>query len=751
MELMVEKLFDIMIESTNKMFVSYAIYTLILFILYSVFIKNNIQWKEYLKIPRWTISLLVMIILPIIAIALIWRLPLYIQGQQLGIIGFTIVIELLIFIYLKKRPSKEKRKLDKLCNKEKDPIKKYQKLLEIQEVKLTPPEKKLLNQQIYFALYELGYLKQAEVIMKKVEEKNGSRYLMFESIVAENRGNLEKARKLLEEACYKCQADKENHYLQIQLWNNMGRIYRIEGNFREALTYYKQAAEGLIFSKEKGVAQEVYTNYIFTLSMLKTPWEEIEDIIQKYEGHLDMVKIEDYIQIMNIRIEAAKQAGKEKTWKKEILQGFQKVMKRELPWEQRLVFEATSLRLAHTSGVNFIEPLEAIKKDIQMFAKLEMPTRYLMIKEIHILFQPHSGVPLSVQELYTEVREFANKYMCKQASKDINEYLNGLPLEAILARGKMQTELAFIQKHQTEDWFEMSKDILLSVRNMYETNGQMLEALRTDINLADQHFMIEILDDELMPKYRKSLEEIIDYADKYLSILKSHPALADMFGQMAWMYLRLHKYEKSVQYMDRYNACSLSEEHFVTWFKSQIGAVRFIKEVLRIKNCLEELKQDSKQLQNLSKEAREWIKRYPNKDSSLEVTLLWGGLLGFERIYAKRKTWVSRQNDELFAKEYYWLCINEVIDEENKMCNTIYELDMTYDSLLESEESRMLFIPQKHPFETGKSMILRREQEESGMRMPYVEGVYYSFPHVDKNGKRTVLDEICKCVESMSS
>ena len=59
-------------------------------------------------------------------------------------------------------------------------------------------------------------------------------------------------------------------------------------------------------------------------------------------------------------------------------------MKKELPWEQRLVFEATSLRLAHTSGVNFIAPLDAIKKDIQMFANLEMPTRYLMIKEIQI-------------------------------------------------------------------------------------------------------------------------------------------------------------------------------------------------------------------------------------------------------------------------------------------------------------------------------------------------------------------------------
>lgn len=751
MNLMIEKLFDIMIETEKAIFISYGTYAVILYVLYLIFIKDKVQWVEYLKIPRWALSIFITVMIPIIAITCFLKLPQYVQGQQLGIIGFTIVIELLIFIYLKKCPSKEKQKLDKLCNEEGNPIKKYQKLLEFEEFKLTPAEKKMLNQQIYFTLYELGYLKQAEAIMKKVEEENSSRYLMFESIVAENRGELNVAHKLMEAALLKCQADKGEHYLQIQLWNNMGRIYRIEGNYREALTYYKQALDRLIFPKEKGIAKEIYINYIFALSMLKTPWEEIEKVIKEYENHLDIAKPENYIQIMNIRIEAAKQAGKEEIWKKEILQGFHEVIKKGLSWEQRLVFEATSLRLAHTSGVNFIAPLEAIKKDIQMFTKLEMPTRYYMIKEIHILFQPHSRVPLSVQELYTEVREFANKYMCKQASKDISEYLNGLPLEAILARGKMQTELAFIQKHQTEDWFEMSKDILLSVRNMYETNGQMLEALRTDINLADQHFMIEILDDELMPKYRKSLEEIIDYADKYLSILKSHPALADMFGQMAWMYLRLHKYEKSVQYMDRYNACSLSEEHFVTWFKSQIGAVRFIKEVLRIKNCLEELKQDSKQLQNLSKEAREWIKRYPNKDSSLEVTLLWGGLLGFERIYAKRKTWVSRQNDQLFAKEYYWLCINEVIDEENKMCNTIYELDMTYDSLLESEESRMLFIPQKHPFETGKSMILRREQEESGMRMPYVEGVYYSFPHVDKNGKRTVLDEICKCVESMSS
>lgn len=750
MELMIEKLFDILLETKDAMFISYGSYVAILFFLYTAFVKDKIQWKEYLKIPRWAISILIMIILPIIAIVLFFKLPIYIQGQQVGTIISTITVEILILIYLKKCPSKEKQKLDKLRNEEGNPIKKYQKLLEIKESKLTPAEKKALNQQIYFTLYELGYLKQAETIMKKVEEENGSRYLMFESIVAENRGNLEEAHKLMEEACHKCQADKDEHYLQIQLWNNMGRIYRIEGNFREALTYYKQAVDGLIFPKEKGIAKEIYINYIFTLSMLKTPWEEIEKIIREYESHLDMTKTDNYIQIMNIRTEAAKQAGKEEIWKKEILQGFHKVMKKELPWEQRLVFEATSLRLAHTSGVNFIAPLDAIKKDIQMFANLEMPTRYLMIKEIQILFQPHSGVPVSVQELYPKVREFVDNYMREQASKDINEYLNGFPVEAVLARGKMQTELAFVQKYIKEDWFETSKDILLSVRNVYETNGLMLEAVRTDINLADQHFMIDILDDELMPKYRKSLEEIIDYADKHLSMIKSHPVLADMFGQMAWMYLRLHQYEKSVWYMERYNACCLSEEHFVTWFKSQIGAVRFIKEVLRIKNYLEEMKKSPDHLQNISKEARQWLMKYPSEIDSLEIALLWGGLLGYERIYVKRKTWVSRQNNEIYTREHYWLCINEVVDEDKKLCNTIYELDMAYDKWQESDESKMLFIPQMHPFETEKSLTLRRGLEETRMRMPGVEGLYYSFPHVEKNGKRTVLDEICRYVEAMS-
>ena len=80
--------------------------------------------------------------------------------------------------------------------------------------------------------------------------------------------------------------------------------------------------------------------------------------------------------------------------------------------------------------------------------------------------------------------------------------------------------------------------------------------------------------------------------------------------------------------------------------------------------------------------------------------------------------------------------INEVVDEDKKLCNTIYELDMAYDNLQESDESRKLFIPQMHPLETEKSLTLRRDLEETRMRMAYIEGFYYSFPHVDKERKR---------------
>lgn len=243
---------------------------------------------------------------------------------------------------------------------------------------------------------------------------------------------------------------------------------------------------------------------------------------------------------MNMRIAAAKQCGKEEIWKERILNGFDEIMTLRLPEEQRLVFEATSLRLAHTSGVNFIAPLDAVRKDLGKFLNLKMPERYLMMKEIHILFRPESGIPVQILELYQEVGKAAAAYIGGKAKDDITEYLDTLPAEAISERCAMMTELAGIMRYQPGYSLEKSKEILLSARDIYETNGLLLAAARVSAALADEHFALENLDDELMPGYRESLQEAMEYAEQVIQKVQLHPEIAEVFAQIAWMYVRLH-------------------------------------------------------------------------------------------------------------------------------------------------------------------------------------------------------------------
>ena len=309
----------------------------------------------------------------------------------------------------------------------------------------------------------------------------------------------------------------------------------------------------------------------------------------------------------------------------------------------------------------------------------------------------------------------------------------------------MQTELAGIMRYQKEYSLEKCRELLLSVRDTYETNGLLLDAARVSIHLADEHFAAVNLDKDLMPKARESLKEAMQYAERLVERMQLHPEIAEVFAQIAWMYVRLHQYESSTKYISLYQKMELSEMHFAPWFRSQMTAVQLIDRVLRRKRRIEELCGNPERLQDLSPQAREWLRQYP-KVNSLDMTLLWGGLLGMETVFIKYRLWMGVTPNGVGMKVHHWLCIPEILDEKQRIAATLLELDMAYLNLEETNEERMLFLPGLHPLESGRSVRLRKDQEAAQMVVPVMQQRILAFPHKDAEGNATVLEEVCQAV-----
>lgn len=743
----IDVIWDFAKENGSSLVMAYLVYAAFL-VMAAGFCMNTYPYKEYLVIPRWRNSIAAIVILPIISIAAFFYEDA--AWEQKGIvILFLLLAELYIIWNLWKRRSAERIKMDQCFEEEQDFLKVYRGLEEIDEGKLTPKEKKLLKKRKYYILYELGSMKRADSLMREVEEEDSPEYNMFLAIEQEKAGNVEKAEEYMQKAWSRIGNTEREHHTRVQVLNDYGRCYRISGNFREAVTYYKQAVDELRFPEDEKLAEPIYTNYIFTLCMLNPPeWDKAQEMLEQYKYHLNMNTMKGRLTYQNLQLEILRQMNQMEECKKLIDSSFYSIMDMNLTETERLVYEATHLRVAHTAGGNFIAPLEAIHKDLDKFQKLAMPRRYRAIKEIHILFRQESPAAPAAADLYKDVAEFAHKYIAKQARKDIEEYLDGLPADAVYLRADLTQELVGISHYEEKasdknDSFEKNKELMLSIRNIYESNGLLLNAMKTSLNLADECFFIENLDEEYMPKHMEVLREALSYGERILEKVLLHPDCAEDFARLAWMYIRIHQYEKCEKYIALHNKCNLSPAHYAPWHRKILWAVELMKRVLELEKRIETIQKNPQKMQELSLEAREWLKHYPQYVDSMECTLLWGGLLGQEQVFAKRRIWygMNEQTGEVCAKVHHWLCIQEFY-ETSHITVTVLEIDMKYRFLEQCGVPKTMFLADMHPLQSGKAVLLQQDVEKTNMPAQNVQGGVFWFPHADEAGRKTKLEEL---------
>ena len=111
--------------------------------------------------------------------------------------------------------------------------------------------------------------------------------------------------------------------------------------------------------------------------------------------------------------------------------------------------------------------LEALEKDREKLSGLPMPARYRTWKEIDLLFRDLYDDRLLGQ--YHDLDRAAENYMAFQAEKEIQNYIDSLPAEAVYERCHYRKELAGMKRMHIEEYrFEKVKLMLEDITAVYE-------------------------------------------------------------------------------------------------------------------------------------------------------------------------------------------------------------------------------------------------------------------------------------------
>ncbi len=90
--------------------------------------------------------------------------------------------------------------------------------------------------------------------------------------------------------------------LQSNIWYHLGLAYYLKGNFKKALTSYKQC-ERVSKNNDMRVAT-AYWHYMTLRRMVKT--KEAKRVLQPFEGNIDMIENTDYLKLIKLNRDEVK-------------------------------------------------------------------------------------------------------------------------------------------------------------------------------------------------------------------------------------------------------------------------------------------------------------------------------------------------------------------------------------------------------------------------------------------------------------
>ncbi|MDI6602305.1 MAG: tetratricopeptide repeat protein [Thermoanaerobacteraceae bacterium] len=457
-------------------------------------------------------------------------------------------------------------------------LKNYKKAYEIYngiiESKLFDDEKKKISIEKAYMLYGLGDINRATGILESIKDKNDPNYLMLKSMITENALDLDNAVIYLQKALNNISITN-NGILEAMIYNNYGRIRRIEGNNLDAIYYYRKSADIAKKYKEKQIIHTSFQNLIHLL-LIEGDLDKSNAYLKEYEDLIDLNLLGDAVEYYNLKLELSRQKPNGIS-EYSIVDNYKNLRER-LPQFKKLQLDCSTLRILFNACMNFDVVMDQIYSNLDEYFALEMPYKYFSLKEIEI---PLREINYPYCHKYALIYKRIADYMRTKALTDIEEYISSLKDYEINLRCQMEKErVGVIKEHIKPYNFQTIYNHMIDIKDIYKRNGMLVDMIITDLDIADECFAPENLEgEEIKALPLEKMKEHIEYAEESVSKLKKYPIVDEFNIRLAVYFFKLKDESKAKKYLEKFESGGTTIANYAFWIQRDY---RFLKSKLRI-------------------------------------------------------------------------------------------------------------------------------------------------------------------------
>lgn len=438
----------------------------------------------------------------------------------------------------------------------------YELYNQVDERKLFLSEKNVLHRKKAFLLYELGDLNKAKYYLDNLTEKNDPNYHMLKGMVYENWLDLDRAAEHFQHALN--MVDGKDRILEAMIYNNYGRLRFIEGNYTDAINYYRLSCEIAKQQKSKTLLHVSYQNLIH-LCIRQKRVEESEQRLDEYSELIDSNVLKDLQEFYNLQMEVARQKSNKMNLIRAVDFGEIEIRKK-LSFKQQLLFDINDLRLRCNNRLDLTKVLKRIYNSLNDYFNLEMPQRYFCMKEINVAL---SEIRFPAHHPYEMIRHTVLKYLKNEALKDLEHYLQILKDYEIKERCQIEREkIGVLQAFHKPYEFNRIYESMCDVKDIYNKNGLLIDMVKQDLDIADECFAIDNMNgSKIKAEPLEKMKKHVQIAEDNLAKLNSYPIVVEMYIKLSKYYFTLGNWEKSKEHLDAFKSSGVSIHHFAHWIQ----------------------------------------------------------------------------------------------------------------------------------------------------------------------------------------
>ena len=289
-------------------------------------------------------------------------------------------------------------------------------------------------------MIQLGDLPKAEQYIKQIRDKSPNAENMYYQYIA--LANDDTSDKSLCKAHNATFNDNERQIEMVVIMNK-GVYYTMKQNYLNAQACYEECIEKIEkYGNEEQLLLMAYGNYLKNSAEAKNIGiTDYKTVIEEYKKHIDQENVDEYFIFANDVLIAFRKVG---ALSKEMIKLFHEVVQHvdnlNLTAEQSLSFNISCIDVVLAEGIDYIPYLDKTLEKRSYIDNLKMPARFELYKALDRGFQSM----VILDDKYRELRKQVQDYMVHSVLKDLDDYLNGLPEEAIFERGYIIEQKAIV-------------------------------------------------------------------------------------------------------------------------------------------------------------------------------------------------------------------------------------------------------------------------------------------------------------------